>query len=107
MVSSMHVYRQFEDFKVLDDLGIRFIVVDWEEGRKSFMWGSQALLEAFNMTQQELNAWNFKDQVGLCLICSRVRSTPFTSSRSLCPRPNSRRPPSFLLPQFFVFQAFY
>eukprot|EP00961_Rhodomonas_salina_P266796 3605147-Rhodomonas_salina.2 len=61
--SSVHVYRSFDDFKVLDDLGMRFIVVDWEEGRKSFMWGSKTLLEAFDMTQAELNAWNFRDQV--------------------------------------------
>lgn len=61
--SSVHIYRSFDDFKVLDDTGVRYIVVDWEEGRKSFMWGSKALLEAFNMTQAELNAWNFKDQV--------------------------------------------
>lgn len=57
-----HVYRSFEEFHGFDDLDTRFIVVDWEMGRKSFMWGNRALLRAFNMTQAELNAWNFQDQ---------------------------------------------
>eukprot|EP00961_Rhodomonas_salina_P105350 1418741-Rhodomonas_salina.1 len=57
-----NLYCSFDEFKILDELDSRFCFVDWTEGEKSFMWGNRAHLECYNMTQEELNNWNFKDQ---------------------------------------------
>eukprot|EP00961_Rhodomonas_salina_P123808 1668548-Rhodomonas_salina.1 len=66
-----HVWRDVEEFKILDWLPLKIAVVDWTPGDKKFYWGNINVLHKFKMTMAQLQGIDMNRNQSQVACCAR------------------------------------